>query len=152
MAQWSVQLVIGRLLTDAPFRQRFERERSTYLDHLRERGLELTDAEIAALVEAEPHVWTVMASRIDQRLLSAVTGVDRWNGGLAHRLTDRQRLVLEGVFDGLTNKQIAAAVGVSEGAIKATLQHLFRKTHVRSRAQLVRVALDHALDDLLKRR
>jgi len=60
-------------------------------------------------------------------------------------LTARQRRVLRGVFEGLTNKQIAAAVGVTEPAIKATLQQLFRKTRVRTRAQLVRVAVQGVL-------
>ncbi len=142
MSEWGVQLVIGRLLTDEQFRQRFERERETYLAGLRERGLDLTDAEVAALTAAESQVWSALASRIDGRLRSAARGA----GGPAptRRLTDREQEVLRGVFDGLTNKQIGASLGVSEGAIKATLQHLFRKTRVRTRTQLVRVAFEAA--------
>jgi DNA-binding NarL/FixJ family response regulator len=49
------------------------------------------------------------------------------------------------VFDGLTNKQIAEAIHVSEGAVKATVQQLFHKAQVRTRAQLVRLAADGAL-------
>jgi len=36
-------------------------------------------------------------------------------------------------------------LGVSEGAIKATLQQLFQKTRVRTRSQLVRIALEMSL-------
>ena len=60
-------------------------------------------------------------------------------------LTERQQQVLRGIFDGLTNKEIGAKVGVSESSVKATLQQLFRKNSVRTRAQLVRVAIENAL-------
>ena len=55
--------------------------------------------------------------------------------------------MLRGVVDGLTNKSIADEIGVSEGSIKATLQQLFDKTEVRTRSQLVRVAMEGALGD-----
>jgi DNA-binding NarL/FixJ family response regulator len=57
-------------------------------------------------------------------------------------ITDREREVLRGVFEGLGNKEIAAKVGVSESSVKASLQHLFHKTGVRTRSQLVRIALE----------
>jgi len=57
-------------------------------------------------------------------------------------LTDREQRVLQGVFEGLANKEIGARLGVSESAIKSTLQQLFRKARVRTRSQLVRYALD----------
>ena len=57
-------------------------------------------------------------------------------------LTEREQAVLQGVFEGLGNKEIGARLGVSDSAVKATLQQLFRKTHVRTRGQLVRVALE----------
>lgn len=60
-------------------------------------------------------------------------------------LTDREQRVLHGIFEGLTNKEIATQLGVSEGAVKATLQQLFQKTHVRTRSQLVRIALEGSL-------
>lgn len=66
------------------------------------------------------------------------------------RLTDREQMVLKGVVQGLTNRSIADEIGVSEGSIKATLQQLFDKTQVRTRSQLVRVAMEGALGDLRK--
>jgi DNA-binding NarL/FixJ family response regulator len=59
-------------------------------------------------------------------------------------LTDRQQHVLRGVCDGLSNKEIARDVGVSESAVKATLQQLFRRTRVRTRAQLVRIVIERS--------
>jgi DNA-binding NarL/FixJ family response regulator len=57
-------------------------------------------------------------------------------------LTEREQQVLRGVFEGLANKEIGGRLGVSESAVKATLQQLFRKTGVRTRSQLVRVAIE----------
>ena len=59
------------------------------------------------------------------------------------QLSPRERAVLRGVFSGLANKEIAAQLGISEGYVKAVLQQLFSKTGVRTRAQLVRIALEH---------
>ena len=56
--------------------------------------------------------------------------------------TQRERQVLSYVFKGLGNKEIASRVGVSESSVKATLQQLFSKTGVHTRAQLVRIALE----------
>ena len=60
-------------------------------------------------------------------------------------LTEREQRVLRGVFEGLTNKEIGAQIGVSESAVKATLQQLFEKTGVRTSSQLVRIALESSL-------
>jgi len=64
------------------------------------------------------------------------------------QFTERERQVLSHVFQGLLNKEIADRIGVSESAIKATLQQLFAKTGVRSRSQLVRIALERYRDQL----
>ena len=61
-------------------------------------------------------------------------------------LTQREREVLKGVFEGLANKEIAADLEISESYVKAVLQQLFDKTGVRTRSQLVRVALEKHLE------
>ena len=55
---------------------------------------------------------------------------------------DRQRKVLRFVLEGLSNKQIAWRLQISESYVKAILQSLFQKTGVRTRGQLVRVAVE----------
>jgi two-component system nitrate/nitrite response regulator NarL len=64
------------------------------------------------------------------------------------KLTERERQVLAFVFEGLANKQIADRLQISETAVKASLQQLFTKTGVRTRSQLVRVALEQYRDQL----
>ncbi|HEY3988518.1 MAG TPA: response regulator transcription factor [Acidobacteriaceae bacterium] len=62
-------------------------------------------------------------------------------------LTQRQREVLSAILDGLTNKEIAWKLKVSESSIKAVIQELFHKAGVRTRSQLVRIAIEkHATE------
>jgi DNA-binding NarL/FixJ family response regulator len=84
---------------------------------------------------------------VDQRVIQLMAdGVhQREDPGVRRLLTEREQQVLRGIFEGLTNKEIAGQIGVSEGAVKATLQQLFQKTRVRTRSQLVRIALEASL-------
>jgi two-component system, LuxR family, sensor kinase FixL len=61
-------------------------------------------------------------------------------------LNNRESEVLRFLVQGLTNKEIAAQLNVSESVVKNTLQQLFAKTEVRTRSQLVRVALERYRD------
>jgi two-component system, NarL family, nitrate/nitrite response regulator NarL len=64
-------------------------------------------------------------------------------------LTEREQAVLHGVFEGLTNKEIGARLTISESSVKAVLQQLFDKTGVRTRSQLVRIAIEKHSEDWL---
>jgi DNA-binding NarL/FixJ family response regulator len=84
---------------------------------------------------------------VDQRVIRAMADGVRYGEeqSIRQSLTEREQEVLRGIFEGLSNKEIAAQIGVSEGAVKATLQQLFQKTRVRTRSQLVRIALETSL-------
>ena len=56
--------------------------------------------------------------------------------------TERENQVLQGVFEGFSNKEIGVRLDISESSVKAALQQLFHKTGVRTRSQLVRIALE----------
>ncbi len=64
----------------------------------------------------------------------------------APRLTQREQRILRFLCEGLANKEIAAQLAISESAVKAALQQLFAKSGVRTRSQLVRVALEDYRD------
>jgi len=86
-------------------------------------------------------VW--VDQKVIQNMAAAVqNGEDQVAG---KHLTEREQHVLQRIFEGLTNKEIAARLGVTESAVKATLQQLFQKTGVRTRSQLVRIALERSL-------
>jgi two-component system nitrate/nitrite response regulator NarL len=70
------------------------------------------------------------------------------SAGAGLRFNERQRKVLRFVLEGLSNKVIAAHLHISESYVKALIQSLFKKTGVRTRGQLVRVALEHYQDRL----
>lgn len=81
---------------------------------------------------------------VDQRCLREIVQVaSQPEGRPASRdFTERERSVLRGVFEGLSNKEIGARLEISESSVKAALQQLFHKTGVRTRSQLVRIALE----------
>jgi PAS domain S-box-containing protein len=61
-------------------------------------------------------------------------------------LNGRELEVIRLVVQGLANKEIASRMSISESAVKNTLQQLFAKTEVRTRSQLVRIALERYRD------
>ncbi len=109
-------------------------------------GIFLKHSSPASLLKAirmvaSGEAW--MDPKMVQALAEGVT--QRREHDLNRLLTEREQRVLRGVFEGLTNKEIAGQIGVSESAVKATLQQLFEKTGVRTRSQLVRIALEASL-------
>ena len=65
-------------------------------------------------------------------------------------LNARESSVLRAVFEGLSNKEIGSRMQISESSVKAVLQQLFDKTGVRTRSQLVRIALEKHSQDWLR--
>jgi DNA-binding NarL/FixJ family response regulator len=84
-------------------------------------------------------------ARTMQIILATASAKKERNTGNA--LNARERLVLKSVFEGLSNKGIAASLNITEGSVKAVMQQLFDKTGVRTRSQLVRIALEKGIQD-----
>lgn len=80
----------------------------------------------------------------DQCLSRPRRADQKCGGALAYR----ERRALLGILGGLTNRKIAARMGISESSVKYILQGLFSKTGVRTRSQLVRLALEGSLVDV----
>lgn len=68
MAQRTIEMLIGRLITDEAFRHQFLTAPEATLLDLVDRGLDLSRTEIAALVSTDPAVWARAAEALDPRL------------------------------------------------------------------------------------
>jgi DNA-binding NarL/FixJ family response regulator len=127
----------GPILVVAAVVSPFEVRRLT---HLSAAGIFLKQSSPPMLVEAIRGVMSGQR-RIDPALQDLLAVPTERNPS-AELLTEREQSVLKGVFEGLSNKEIAARVHISEALVKATLQQLFEKNQVRTRSQLVRIALE----------
>jgi DNA-binding NarL/FixJ family response regulator len=90
---------------------------------------------------------------LDNAGLQTVLAVKRDPKELLERtrpLTARQSEVLRGILNGLANKEIAWKLKVSETSVKAAVQELFQKAGVRTRSQLVRIAIEQHSTDWLQ--
>jgi two-component system nitrate/nitrite response regulator NarL len=74
--------------------------------------------------------------------------VDRTRTPKRATLTDRDKAVLRSILQGFSNREIAAKLEISEGAVKASVRHVCEKLGVRTRSQLVKVALEQYKDQL----
>jgi hypothetical protein len=68
MSQRNVELLLGRLLTDAELRRQFVRAPHAVIEEFRRQGWELTDGEVDALSATDATTWSEFASHIPSRL------------------------------------------------------------------------------------
>jgi len=68
MSLKTVQLIVGRLVTDEEYRMKFLSDPIHALTTLRNQGVELTSAEIDALIRTDRTLWSDAAARIDRDL------------------------------------------------------------------------------------
>ena len=71
MAQRSIEILVGRLITNELFRAAFLRNAIATLSGFMDAGYELTSVEIAALRATPLDLWEQVAERIDPRLQQA---------------------------------------------------------------------------------
>lgn len=84
----------------------------------------------------------------EKYLTSLIRSVDRTRPSLNPKLTERDRALVRHLLEGLMNREVGEQLGISEGVVKASLHGLFEKLNVRSRTQLVKVALKQYQDQL----
>jgi hypothetical protein len=71
MTQKNVEMVIGRLVTDADFRRRFARDPEGALASLKESGVELNRVETEELLAIDPRKFEVLDPVVSSRLQRA---------------------------------------------------------------------------------
>jgi two-component system, LuxR family, sensor kinase FixL len=90
--------------------------------------------------EAQSPKLAAIIADVTEEVAEAAAAPEPSNGQMS--LNSRESEVLRLLVQGLANKEIAARMAISESAVKNTLQSLFAKSGVRTRSQLVRVALE----------
>jgi DNA-binding NarL/FixJ family response regulator len=108
-------------------------------------GVFLKEQPLSALLGA---IQAVSEGRswYDQRQLQII--MDGAGRESTPTLTERERSVLRGVVDGLSNKEIATRLNLPETTVKAGVQRLFEKVGTRTRGSLVRIAMEKYRDVL----
>jgi two-component system nitrate/nitrite response regulator NarL len=98
------------------------------------------------LKDSEPEV---LLAQIEQALQGTLTVSDALASRLAHALrdeaqakartpgdlTDREREILRGLAQGLSNKMIARELDISEGTVKVHVKNVLRKLKMKSRVE-----------------
>lgn len=111
-------------------------------------GILHKEHSIEALCRAIRQVASGQACLENEYLTSMFRMMDRTKAPARPVLSSRDQTLLRFVLEGLTNKAIGDRLEVSEAAVKAFLRQLFDKLGVRTRAQLVKVALEEYKDEL----
>jgi DNA-binding NarL/FixJ family response regulator len=96
------------------------------------RPTQLLDA-IAVVASGE----ALLAPSVTRRLIEKFAALPRSAAPVDDRLTDREREVLVGVSNGLSNQEIADHLHMGYGTVKTHVSHLLAKLECRDRAQLV---------------
>jgi hypothetical protein len=71
MGQRSVEILIGRLVTDEDLRRRFLAEPQETIRMAQQGGLALTATEVDALLASPGALWEILAAALDPRLQKA---------------------------------------------------------------------------------
>lgn len=98
------------------------------------------ELEIALQKTLRQELWLSSGLALD--LVAGAAAEQRRPGDAAMSFDPREREVIGLVVEGLSNKEISSRLNLSESVVKATLQRLFEKVGVRTRAQLVRFAFE----------
>jgi DNA-binding NarL/FixJ family response regulator len=105
-------------------------------------------AEISRAVHAAADHLTLLDPVVHSRLVDAASAAARpapAPASLPDELTPREAEVLALVAQGLSNREIAGRLVVSEATVKTHINHVFAKTGARDRAQAVHYAYTHGL-------
>jgi DNA-binding NarL/FixJ family response regulator len=101
--------------------------------------------ELRAAIRAVHAGGTFFSPAVVKRMTGTPSSSEPAGAAALESLTPRERDVLQGVANGLTNKAIAGELGISPRTVEAHRESLMRKLQVHSVAGLVRLAIEARL-------
>jgi two-component system, NarL family, response regulator len=93
-------------------------------------------------------VGAIKAAHIGKRYVSTEVAVDIAEHVGTEDLSPREIEILRGVAAGLSNKQIAAQIGLSDETVKTHLKSAFGKLNVRDRSHAIAIAISRGIFQL----
>lgn len=120
-------------------------------------GYILKDSDTVDIVSAIREVYRG-ESYIDKRLVKLLVETftehneDDESAGKFAELTERELDVLKSISEGMTNKEVAATLFLSEKTVKNYASSLFRKLGVKDRVQATLYAINNNLSDYMARK
>lgn len=109
-------------------------------------GYLLKDMEPEAMVEALRAAAAgriVVSDALTHLLAAALRDDKRPQSASEAGLTEREQGILAHIAAGLSNKQIARELAITEGTVKVHVKHLLRKLNFRSRVEAAVWAVEH---------
>jgi DNA-binding NarL/FixJ family response regulator len=114
------------------------------------KGIVCTSSPVSNLVEAlravqqgrsyfAPPAWNAVVHRIQE--------MRPQRGGGLEDLSPQDRNLLASIIQGKTTKQIAATLGVTEGALSSRREELMRKMGAKNTAELIMLALARGFEE-----
>ena len=114
-------------------------------------GYLLKDSEPESLARAIHTVYagdTIIAPDLAQKMLNAFESGRSGNSRLAPPLTEREFGVIRALAQGMSDRQIAGSLGISEKTVRNHTSNIYRKLHIFDRTQAVIYAIREGVIDV----
>jgi DNA-binding NarL/FixJ family response regulator len=114
-------------------------------------GYLLKDAELEDLSRAIRTVYagdTIIAPELAQKMLSTFQSGGPKGSRLVPPLTERELGVIRALAQGMSDRQIAHSLGISEKTVRNHTSNIYRKLHIFDRTQAVIYAIREGVIDV----
>lgn len=109
-------------------------------------GYVLKDADTSVLLEAIKNVYNNQKYIPSDLAAELIKGYgSNSNKGQENYLTEREIEVIRTIADGMSNKEIASALFISEKTVKNHISNIFKKLDINDRTQAAIFAIKHGI-------
>lgn len=115
---------------------------------LKEISIEEVASAIRAVVSGQSLISPSMASKLLTEFTNLAKKADERQSAPTPRLTDRELEVLKLVAQGMSNREIAGELYISENTVKNHVRNILEKLHLHSRMEAVVYAVREKLLDI----